>query len=109
MSSEERKARNEAAFRAANEQIRERQRSLGFADAPLPFICECERPDCTVVLQIPAAEYERVRGKGTRFLVAAGHEGDSNAAVAEHDGYIVIDKDGIEGAVAEATDPRQEG
>jgi hypothetical protein len=106
MTSAERKAKNEAIFREANEGIRRAQESLDLADGPLPFICECDVPECRQILRVPPETYEWTRQLGNRFLVAAGHEGDSSTVVAQKDGYVVIEKHGVEGAVAEAENPR---
>jgi len=52
----ERVARNEAAFREANERIRRR---AAHADlAVVPFLCECADRDCTAAVQLQPAEYE---------------------------------------------------
>jgi hypothetical protein len=108
MTAEERKALNQAAFREANEGIRETQEALAYADAPLPFICECDRPECTQVLPIGTADYERVREKGTQFVVVSGHENGWDPIWAGETGYVVLDKTGIEGIVAEQENPRRE-
>jgi len=108
MTSDERRARNEAAFRAANEGIRRAQEGLPHVDGLLPFICECDRTDCKQILHVPVGEYETVRERGTQFLVADGHDGGSTAVVARRDGYMVVDKYGTEGEIAEAENPRTE-
>jgi hypothetical protein len=105
---EERKAHNEALFRAANESVRAVQADLGLpAGRPMPFICECDDPRCKTIVRLTQADYEAIRAHARRFLVAPGHEGDGNL-VARCGDYDVVEKSGIAGAIAEATNPRKE-
>src|SRR5436189_3437741 len=46
MTPEERKTRNEALFRDANEEIRRTQVDLGLSGQPVPFLCECDDETC---------------------------------------------------------------
>ena len=71
---EVRAARNENVFR----QINERLHLLGTiasdsesaaSDALEHFVCECFLADCSVVLDLTAAEYRSVRADGARFLI----------------------------------------
>lgn len=104
---EERKARNEAAFRDANELIRESQVELGVDGGRLPFLCECEDERCRTVVQLTAGEYEHVRAEPTHFLVAAGHPASGGHSIEQHDGWCVVEKDGLAGDIARAEDPRR--
>jgi hypothetical protein len=71
----ERIARNDSAFREANEQIGAKAREHHTAaDQPVPFICECADPSCTSILQLTLVEYEDVRGDSRQFMNALGHE-----------------------------------
>jgi hypothetical protein len=106
---EERMAANEATFREANERIHERARELEF-EPPVPFLCECGEASCRVIVRLTRAQYEAVRDGGTRFLIAPSHEATAAAAgsvVERNDGYVVVEKTGRAGEVAEARDPRQ--
>jgi hypothetical protein len=72
-----------------------------------PFLCECEDPLCTQPVRLTAEQYSAVRAHPTRFIVADGHLVGDAEIVAYRDGYTVIEKRGIEGAVAAELDPRQ--
>jgi hypothetical protein len=105
---QKRMAENEATFRDANEQIQRRARELGFEDA-VPFLCECGKPECREVLRLRLDEYESVRSEPAHFFVVPGHElsEPEGSLVERRDGYVVIEKTGIAGEVAERRDPRQ--
>jgi hypothetical protein len=105
MSSEVRKAENEVRFREANEGLREVQASLEVPPDRLPFICECDRQSCHEIVQLSAAEYEDVRGNPRAFLVAPGHEADDS--IARNARFDVVEKTGVQGAIAERANPRQ--
>jgi hypothetical protein len=101
---DERIARNEVAFRTANESLR-----AVFADPdeePLdayPFLCECGRRDCTEVVQVPFEVYEAIREHPARFLILPGHKQlASEEVVEEADGYEVVEKAGAAGEIARA-------
>jgi hypothetical protein len=106
---EARMAENEATFRDANEQIMKRAREYEFADR-VPFLCECGEPRCHEILRLTLAQYEEVRSAGTTFFLVPGHEVvvDPSATVVNRtEEYVVIEKTGIAGEVAERRDPRQ--
>ena len=46
-------------------------------------MCECDDRSCTHRLETPLDDYERVRAKPTRFLLAPGHEDDAIEKVVE--------------------------
>jgi hypothetical protein len=107
---EERIAKNDAAFRDANEKIRDRAAEEGIADR-IPFLCECAREDCTEIVWLAAAEYESIRSSPRCFFKAPGHDryaGRAVRVVREEDGYIVVEKQGRAGEVVEELDPRNE-
>ena len=104
---EERAGRNEALFREVNERIAE----LGTDGEPASsagFVCECSREDCTEQIQVPLAVYQTVRADSRRFLLRPGHEIDGlEVVVVERSaGYVVVEKDGVAGRIADRTDPR---
>lgn len=106
----ERVARNEAAFREANESIREAAQRYGAADG-LPFICECAEPGCMEILRLVSTEYEAVRATPTHFITAPGHHRASEGwgkVVEQRDGYEIVEKVGHAANVAEELDPRSE-
>ena len=107
--SAERVAKNDATFRAANEQIRDVARAHSL-DAPLPLICECAWETCREIVQMQPAEYERIRAQPTWFLNAPGHDeasGPHGAVVERHDEYVIVEKLGRAGQLAEHLDERQ--
>jgi hypothetical protein len=106
---EARLAENEATFRDANEQIMKRAREYEISDR-VPFLCECGEPRCQQILRLTLEQYEEVRSEGTRFLLVPGHEAavDPSATIVNRtEDYVVIEKAGIAGEVAERRDPRQ--
>jgi hypothetical protein len=104
---EEERAANEATFREANERIRRTQRELGLPGDRVPFLCECDDPQCRVPILLTEGEYERVRGDSTCFVVLAGHTG-ADAVVEELEGHAIVRKTGRGGVVAAERDPRKE-
>src|SRR5690349_16390918 len=98
---EERAARNEALFREVNEQIRALSDQFAADGGSVGFVCECSRDDCTERLEIPVAVYEAVRAHGRRFLVVSGHDGDFEHVIERADGYVVVEKDGTAGRIAQ--------
>lgn len=101
----ERSARNEAIFREANELLEARRTELSMVEGRTPFLCECGDPSCKAAIQLTIEEYEAVRAKANRFFLGAGHRAAEAAVVGETDRYVVVEKHGISGAVAEATNP----
>jgi hypothetical protein len=105
---EEKRAENEATFRAANERIREAEQEL---DPPLErvrYLCECDDVHCREPVRLTAPEYEHIRENGATFGVLRGHSSNGEV-VEEHEHYVVVRKpDGSGGEVARALDPRGE-
>jgi hypothetical protein len=107
-SSEERKAVNEAIFRDANEKIEAARADLTAVDGRTPFLCECDDASCREIVRLDLAEYEQVRASPTTFLIAPGHPHGSDEIVAEHEDYLVVEKQGAAARVARETNPRVE-
>lgn len=107
----ERVAKNESAFRDANERIEAAADGMPHLDE-IPFICECPIQTCTEIVRLTREEYERVRSDGAWFWVVAGHEvatvGDTEIARVKdrRDGFTIMEKIGEAGAVARELDPR---
>lgn len=102
---EERAARNEALFREVNEQVRDLAERASRAPTA-GFVCECSDGDCSEHLEVPLEAYERVRAEPRRFLVAPGHEGAFERVVEREAAYVVVEKRGTAGEIAERLDPR---
>jgi len=106
--SAERVARNDAAFREANEAIQEKAATWAM-DGLLPVICECADTGCSEVVRLTRLQYEEVRSNPRWFINAPGHHVNGQGwvqIVAEHDHYIVVEKIGKAGEIAEQLDPR---
>jgi hypothetical protein len=100
---EERVAENNARFRQANERI-QAVATRHDVEMPVPFLCECADPTCVEILRIERTEYEAVRADPRRFLSAPGHDrvdGSAARVVSEQPGWIVVEKVGHAGEVAE--------
>jgi hypothetical protein len=104
---EERIAQNDAAFRQANEKISEVAEEQGLTVPPVPFICECGDMTCTRIVRMTLTEYSDVRSNPRWFLVAESHEAAEDAAVLvdRGDGYLIVEKTGHAGEVAEQLGP----
>jgi hypothetical protein len=102
-------ARNNSAFREANERIASAAVGHGLAErGPLPFLCECSDPRCTTIIHLTLDEYRRVRSNPRWFAHAAAHEVAVAGAVApveEHDRYTLVEKIGQAGVAAVRLDP----
>jgi hypothetical protein len=90
---EERLARNEALFRAANERMADWEEAHA-ADAVELYFCECANRDCREKVELRKADYERIRANSLLFFVARGHELPEVETVIEHnDAWSLIEKD----------------
>ena len=97
---EERAARNEVVFREVNEQVAGLEQGSGSAGAS--FVCECAETSCIDRIGVALGVYEAVRANPRRFIVKPGHERPAVERVVEtRDGYLVVEKIGGAGAVAE--------
>jgi hypothetical protein len=101
--SEARAAENEAAFRAANEKIDSKRRELGL-DHATPYLCECEDEACTSIVRLTSSEYRRARAEPRRFIVSRGHS-HRGRVVDEAPEYVLVEKTGVGGEIAEETAP----
>ena len=71
----DRLAKNEAAFRAANEKVKEVTEAFGYlSDERFDFLCECADMQCTEPVQLTLGEYEEIRRDPSWFFVRCGHE-----------------------------------
>ena len=98
---ERRMTANEALARRMNEAIEyERPRN---GDSGERFVCECVNEGCTEPLDLAIEEYVRVRSHPRRFVVVEGHEEPAIESIVEiHAGYVVVEKRGEAGRLAEA-------
>jgi hypothetical protein len=95
------RARNEVAFRDANEDIRAILDGHGVDATAVPFLCECGDPACRELIRVPLDKYGEVRESPRLFLYAARHGRRDGRTIEAHDGYLVIEKTGIAAEIAE--------
>jgi hypothetical protein len=103
-------ALNQSTFRDANERIDQAAEAMAL-DGAVPFICECPDRACVEIVQLRLEIYEAVREHPRRFFNAPGHEQtslDAGAAVVVETlpDYVVLDKIGEAGEIAEELDKR---
>jgi hypothetical protein len=105
---QERIARNDARFRAANERIAESAAEYEMGER-IPFICECADPECTQIVQLSLQEYEAIREHSRHFLNVPGHQaagGPVVQVVEDKEHFVVVEKLAHAGEVAERLDER---
>jgi len=90
--SDEQAAKNELTFREANEKIAARRGQLDTVAGPTPFICECEDPDCTELMQISLDDYRQVRADDGLFAVVPGHPTRGEETDLGGDGWVCVRK-----------------
>jgi hypothetical protein len=97
-------AKNDATFREANERIAQTADRLAFEDEPVPFLCECADMECYEIARLTLDEYRHVRSDPRWFWNVPGHERAAQGAaevLERHDGYLILEKTGHAGEVAE--------
>jgi hypothetical protein len=99
-----RAAANESLFREVNERIEDLSANAAFTQ----FVCECVDEACDRRVAMTIEEYEHVRAAPNRFFVLPGHdEADVDRVIEATDRYVVVEKIGAGGEVAEELDPRR--
>jgi hypothetical protein len=100
--------RNEALYRAVNEQVHGLNNSFASLADPMSAVCECGSADCDDRIELSAAAYEAVRQDPTRFVIKPGHEEpDVEAVVERRETYLVVQKrEGGAAELAREADPR---
>ena len=98
-------AENQSRFREANERIERAAENMGILGT-VPFICECPREGCSEIASLSLDEYEDIRRHPRRFFTVPGHQDVAEEAgaateVARNERYVVVDKIGIAGDVAQ--------
>jgi hypothetical protein len=94
-SRDERIAKNEAMFRAANAEIQQAEEADPSADGVLEVLCECGQETCSGLISLTVTEYDGVRTQDDRFVVLEGHENPEIERIVERrTGYFVVDKFG---------------
>ena len=102
---ERKRTENEAAFREANEDINAIIDGHG-ADLPAaPVVCECADRTCRRLINVPMSTYREVRKSPRKFFYDAVHGGqtdDETSVLETHDSFLVVEKTGVAGEIAEA-------
>jgi hypothetical protein len=101
---EQRAARNEALFREVNENIARLEERHGTTTTEPAYVCECANAGCAEQVAMDSETYRRVRRQPRLFLVRPGHEDLQLERIVErHDDYLIVEKTGAAGEVAEQT------
>jgi hypothetical protein len=99
-------AKNQALFRAVNEEVENIAEDRKAAD-PIAFVCECAMPDCGSPIELARGEYEAIRRSPTHFFVLTDHVFPEVENIIDERGrYVVVEKFGVGGRVAAVVDPR---
>ena len=100
---EVRAARNQALFRAINDEL---GGTRGVNERnELRIACECADVDCVETIDIDVEEYKDIRRDPTHFAVLAGHVyPEVERIIAERPAYVVVEKVGEAARVATAAD-----
>ena len=85
-----------------NENIARLEERYGQTQTEPVYICECANAGCADQLAIEPEIYRRVREHGRLFFVRPGHEDLQLERIVErHAEYLVVEKTGAAGEVAE--------
>lgn len=86
--------KNELAFQQYNERRAEFETATGLWEAEgVPFVCECDDPDCVQAVQLSPVDYERLTAPADRFIVKTGHEDLAvEVVVDEYADFLVVSK-----------------
>jgi hypothetical protein len=103
-----RAARNQALFRAVNEQTKAMNEAFAEVTGSFAIACECADTGCIETLQITPDEYAEVRGNPRHFAVLPGHVYPEVEDVVRSTGYVVVEKIAKAAEVAEFLDERTE-
>jgi hypothetical protein len=68
--------RRQALLRAVNEELTRIDAQLADGDEPdgsVEILCECGRGECSSLIELTRAEYERIHGERTSFVILPSH------------------------------------
>jgi hypothetical protein len=106
---EVRAARNQALFRAVNEQVKTMNEAFASITGTCAIACECADTRCIETLQISPDEYSEVRANPRHFAVLPGHiYPDVEQVVRTSGQYVVVEKMAKAAEMAELLDERTE-
>jgi hypothetical protein len=99
---EVRAARNQAMFRAVNEQLSSLNEAFEAVTNTFTIACECADDTCVEMVAVAPEDYEAVRKEPRRFVVMRDHvEPDVEVVVDETAAFLVVEKIEAGGNVAE--------
>lgn len=86
--------KNEEAHKEHNERRARLEEEAGVPlDDPVPFVCECDQPNCALAVMLRLDEYEQAVAPPDQFVVRPGHEDRSvERVVDEREGYVIVSK-----------------
>src|SRR5512133_745039 len=100
---EVRAARNQSLFRAVNQRLEELNDAFESVSDTFTIACECADATCVEMVEIKPDEYEAIRAEPRQFVVRPDHvDRDVEVVVREAEDYVVVEKTGLAGEVAEA-------
>ena len=98
----ERAVENETVFRRLNDTIAATAADTAGA-SEATFVCECRDSTCRATIRLPLGRYAWIRSHPTYFVVAAGHEDESEEqcrVVQYYLAYSIVEKLGYAAALA---------
>ena len=99
---EVRAARNQALFRAINERLEALNEAVASVTETFTIACECADTTCIEMIDIDPNEYQAMRAQPRHFAVRPGHVyPEVEAVVSESEQFVVVEKIGTAGEVAE--------
>ena len=104
---EVRAARNQALFRAVNENLKTLNDAFLSVSETFAIACECADRNCVDMIHIPPAEYDAVRAEPRHFAVRPGHVvAEVEFVVRETEHYLVVEKTNTAAEIAELLAPK---
>jgi hypothetical protein len=99
---EVRAARNQALFRALNENLKALNEAFASVADTFAITCECADRDCIQMIEIHPHEYLAVRAEPRHFVVLPNHViPEVETVVREVETYVVVEKIAAGGELAE--------
>jgi|SRR5215210_2272467 len=95
MTAGERRAKNEAIFRAVNQKLTEMNQAVeGLTGTASGFICECDDLYCDAQVAVTIDDFRRIHSNERLFIVKPGHEGppEYERVVEQGDAFFVVEK-----------------
>jgi 5-bromo-4-chloroindolyl phosphate hydrolysis protein len=98
-----RAARNQALFRAVNENLRTLNEAFASLAGTFTIACECADRNCVDMIEIEPTEYLAVRAEPRHFAVLPEHVyPDVEVVVRESERYVVVEKTAAAGELSDS-------